>query len=245
MGRGLYGQLSVYDWLNDASRIPLKGISLKNIDYVMDINKASIELGRTATLNYFLLTRLNIYNCGNMMKSAVAQRSFCRKVIVDLNRYEVDEKYDKAFKRFITALFNRSNYIYRIVQENLKLTRYWPYFEAIGFDSLLEFERQYRDDNWTVFDRLIPEMDSWMEEHEADIDEYMEKIRPEIERRENFLEKKKADKKAENEARRKAQKAERDEIKMLKEQQRKNDIAKRKWEKEFDTTMRHVGGWKN
>lgn len=245
MGRGLYGQLSVDDWLNDASRIPLKGISLKNIDYVMDIDKASIELGRTAELNYFLLTRLNIYNCRNMMKSAVAQRSFCRKCVVDLNRYEVDEKYDKAFKRLITALFNRSNHIYRIVQENLKLTRYWPYFEAIGFDSLMEFERQYRDDDSTVFDRLIPEMDSWMEEHEADIDEYMEQIRPEIERRENFIAKKKADKKAENEARRKAQKAERDEIKMLKEQQRKNDIAKRKWEKEFETTMRHVGGWKN
>ena len=237
--------MSVNDWLNDASRIPLKGISLKNIDYVMDIDKASIELGRTATLNYFLLTKLNIYNCMNMMKSAVAQRSFCRKVIVDLNRYEVDEKYDKAFKRFITALFNRSNYIYRIIQENLKLTRYWLYFEAIGFDSLMEFERQYRDDNSTVFDRIIPEMEAWMEEHKSDIDEYMEKIRPEIERRENFLAKKKADKKAENEARRKAQKAERDEIKMLKEQQRKNDIAKRKWEKEFDTIMRHVGGWKN
>lgn len=245
MGRGLYGQLTVEDWLEDASRIPLKGISLKNIDYVMDIDKASIELGRTATLNYFLLTRLNIYNCRNMMISATKQRSFCRKVIVDLNRYEVDEKYDKAFKRFITALFNRSNYIYRIVQENLKLTRYWLYFEAIGFDSLMEFERQYRDDNSTVFDRLIPEMDSWMKEHEADIDEYMEKIRPEIERRESFLAKKKADRKAENEARRKAKKAERDEIKMLKEQQRKNDIAKRKWEKEFETTMRHVNRREN
>lgn len=245
MGRGLYGQLTVEDWLEDASRIPLKGISLKNIDYVMDIDKASIELGRTATLNYFLLTRLNIGNCRVMMKSAVAQRSFCRKVIVDLNRYEVDKKYDKAFKQFIDGLFRRGDYIYRIVQENLKLTRYWLYFEAIGFDSLMEFERQYRDDDSTVFDRLIPEMEAWMEEHESDIDEYMEKIRPEIERRENFLAKKKADKKAENEARRKAQKAERDEIKMLKKQQRKNDIAKRRWEKEFETTMRHVNRREN
>lgn len=241
----MYGQLTVKDWLEDASRIPLKGISLKNIDYVMDIDKASIELGRTATLNYFLLTRLNIGNCRVMMKSAVAQRSFCRKVIVDLNRYEVDKKYDKAFKQFIDGLFRRGDYIYRIVQENLKLTRYWLYFEAIGFDSLMEFERQYRDDDSTVFDRLIPEMEAWMEEHESDIDEYMEKIRPEIERRENFLAKKKADKKAENEARRKAQKAERDEIKMLKKQQRKNDIAKRKWEKEFETTMRHVNRREN
>lgn len=245
MGRGLYGQLSVEDWLADASRIPLKGISLKNIDYVMDIDKASIELGRTATLNYFLLTRLNIYNCRNMMKSAVAQRSFCRKVIVDLNRYEVDKKYDKAFKQFIDGLFRRSDYIYRIVQENLKLTQYWPYFEGIGFDSLMEYEREYREDNSSVFDKIIPEMQAWMEEHKPEIDAYMERIKPEIERREKFLEKKKADAKAENEARRKAQKAERDEIKMLKEQQRKNDIAKRKWEKEFETTMRHVGGWKN
>lgn len=245
MGRGLYGQLTVKDWLEDASRIPLKGISLKNIDYVMDIDKASIELGRTATLNYFLLTRLNIGNCRVMMKSAVAQRSFCRKVIVDLNRYEVDKKYDKAFKQFIDGLFRRGDYIYRIVQENLKLTRYWLYFEAIGFDSLMEFERQYRDDDSTVFDRLIPEMEAWMEEHKPEIDAYMERIKPEIERREKFLEKKKADAKAEKEARRKAKKAERDEIKMLKEQQRKNDIAKRRWEKEFKTTMRHVDGKKN
>ena len=36
-----------------------------------------------------------------------------------------------------------------------------------------------------------------------------------------------------------------DEIKMLKEQQRKNDIAKRRWEKEFETTMRRVDGRKN
>lgn len=245
MGRGLYGQLTVEDWLEDASRIPLKGISLKNIDYVMDIDKASIELGRTATLNYFLLTRLNIYNCRNMMISATKQRSFCRKVIVDLNRYEVDEKYDKAFKQFIDGLFRRSDYIYRIVQENLKLTQYWPYFEGIGFDSLMEYEREYREDNSSVFDKIIPEMQAWMEEHKPEIDAYMERIKPEIERREKFLEKKKADAKAEKEARRKAKKAERDEIKMLKEQQRKNDIAKRRWEKEFETTMRHVNRREN
>ena len=244
MGSGFYGQLTITDWLHDKKRVPLNGLSIKNAMYAADLIKASRELGRTAVVSYFLAARVfeghsyTANNCRTMMYSAVRQRALCYLVQRDLEKYTVDPKYDKAFERDIKSIFHRSDHIYLIIQENLKLTRYWPYFEAVGFERLLDFEQKYMDGPESVLDVILPDMERWMNEHEAEIDAYMVKIQPEIERKQAFLANKKAAAKAEKEATKAAKKPERDEIKMLQEQKRKNDIARRKWEKEMDTSVR-------
>lgn len=237
-----YG-LSITDWSHDHKRAPLKGISFKNMEYAADLLKAEKQLARTSTVNYFCMTRLcekNSYEESNyrtMMKSSVKQKKLCYSIARQLEKYEVDPKYDKAFKRDIAAILRRSEHIYLIVRENLKLTQYWPYFEAVGFDRLLDFTQKYSDDSSSVLDVILPEMHAWMKEHEAEIDAYMEQIKPEIERKQAFLANKKAAAKAEKEKTKAAKKAERDEIKMHQEQRRKDDMAKRKWEREMNASI--------
>lgn len=244
MGSGFYGQLTINDWLHDKKRVPLNGISVKNAMYAADLIKASKELGRTAVVSYFLAARVFedhgyiANNCRSMMYSAVRQRALCYLAQRELEKYTVDPKYDKAFERDIKSIFRRSDHIYLIIRENLRLTRYWPYFEPVGFERLLDFEQKYVDGPESVLDGILPDMERWMNEHEAEIDAYMVKIQPEIERKQAFLANKKAAAKAEKEATKAAKKAERDEIKMLQEQKRKDDIARRKWEKEMDASVR-------
>lgn len=202
MGRGFYGQLTITDWLHDKKRVPLNGLSVKNAMYAADLIKASKELGRTAVVSYFLAARVfddhgyTANNCRTMMYSAVRQRTLCYSVQRDLEKYTVDPKYDKAFERDIKSIFRRSNHIYLIIQENLRLTRHWPYFEAVGFERLLDFEQKYIDGPESVLDVILPDMERWMNEHEAEIDAYMVKIQPEIERKQAFLANKKAAAKA-------------------------------------------------
>ena len=239
MGRGYFGKYTINDWMDDKKKLPLKGISLKNAMWEADLLRAEKQLSRTSTVTYFCMTRLaeTAYEQNNyrtMMKSSVNQQKLCYSCARYLEEYEVDPKYDKAFERDIKKIFGRCDHIYRIVQENLKLTRYWPYFDAVGFERLLDFEQVYSDDKSSVLDVVLPEMEAWMNEHEAEIDAYMEKIQPEIDRKKAFLAKKAAAKKAEKEAAKAAKKAEKEEEKqrVAYDKERKKKTAK--WDREYE-----------
>lgn len=239
MGRGYFGAYTINDWMNDNKKLPLKGISLENAMWGADLRRAEKQLARTSTVTYFCMTRLaeTAYEQNNyrtMMKSSVNQQKLCYSCALYLEKYEVDPKYDKAFERDIKGIFKRCDHIYRIVQENLKLTRYWPYFDNVGFERLLDFEQVYSEDESSVLDVVLPEMEAWMNEHEAEIDAYMEKIQPEIDRKKAFLAKNAAAMKAEKEAAKAAMKAEKEEAKqrVAYDKERKKKAAK--WDREYE-----------
>lgn len=242
-GKGIemsfYG-LSITDWSHDNKRTPLKGISFKNMEYASDLLKAEKQLARTSTVTYFCMTRLcekNSYEESNyrtMMKSSVKQQKLCYCTAKELEKYEVDPKYDKAFKRDIASILRRCEHIYLIVRENIKLTRYWPYFETVGFDRLLDFTQKYSNDSSSVLDVILPEMHAWMKEHEVEIDAYMKKIQPEIDRKKAFLAKKDADAKAEKEAAKAAKKAEKEEAKQRAAYDKERKKKEAKWDREYE-----------
>ena len=225
--------------MNDNKKLPLKGISLKNAMFGSDLIRAEKQLARTSTVTCFCMMRLanTAYEKNNyrtMMKSSVKQQKLCYSCTRYLEKYEVDPKYDKAFDRDIKGIFNRCDHIYRIVQENLKLTRYWPYFEAVGFERIMDFEQRYSEGEESVLDVLLPEIDEWMESHKEEVDAYMQSIQPEIDRKKAFLAKKDADIKAEKEKAKEAKKAEKEEAKqrIAYEKERKKKAAK--WDREYE-----------
>lgn len=236
-----YGRKTIRNWLNDKHRVPLVGISLKNALYSADLDKASKSLAKTAIINYFLAKRLGIKDCITMMMSARKQRDLCYAVCRELEVYEVDPKWDKAFEDDIKGIERRCEYIYAIVKENLKLTQYWPYFESVGFERLSDFESGVKsNDGETLLDKLLPEIDEWMLEHKAEVDEYMESIKPELERKERFLAKKDSMIRAEKAEAKDKKKSEKEESKMLKEQKRLNDRADAKWNRQYDSLVRRA-----
>lgn len=253
MGRGLYGQRIIQDWIEDKHKSPLKegDISLLNVEYAMDMYRIKREFSRITTLNYFCMMRLSKskyeesnYRC--MLNSAVKQRDFCWAVYCSLQEWVVEPKWKKTFERDIKQLESRQQHVYRIVQENLKLTEYWPYFEAVGFERLLDFESEYREDpNDIVLDPLLTEIEAWNREHKDEVDAYMKKIQPELDRKIAFLARKEAMAEAEKEAERAKKKAAKDEEKMLKEQAKLNDRERRREEREFNSLMRRTStpGW--
>lgn len=238
-----YGRKTIRTWLNDKHRVPLIGISLKNALYSADLDKASKSLAKTAIINYFLAKRLGIKDCGAMAMSARRQRDLCYAVCRELEVYEVDPKWDKAFEADIKGLERRCEYIYAIVKENLKLTQYWPYFEAVGFERLSDFESGIKaNEGETLLDKLMPEIDEWMLAHKAEVDEYMESIKPDLERKERFLAKKDSMIRAEKAEVKARKKAEKEEAEMLKEQKKLNDRADAKWNRQYDSLVRRAHG---
>ena len=218
----------IKDWLNDPKR--QKGCCREQIEYLRELNQCDKELARVATLTYFMTTRLKIDYGRSMMNSAIKQRALIRRIYIDLKKYRVDTQWFKAFNADIKGFQRRCEHVYKICQEDIRLTKHWPYFFSIGFDRLLDFQTAYSEEDKTPIDRMIPEMEAWEADHQEEITEYMQSIREELE----TLKKHKAEvatkEKAEKEAAKAKKKAERDEIREIK----KNNEAYRKRQRKID-----------
>lgn len=185
----IWGRKNLKDWQYDKKRV--KGCTRRNVEMLREFKEVNAELGRVGTLTYFLLTRFSEFNSGAMMHSARRQRNLVQAIMKDLKTYRLDPPWDKVFEREINKIRNRSDHCYMICKENLRLTKHWPYFERVGFDHLLDFEQFYDEEhNSSVLDKVIPEMEKWEDEHEDDIEMYMESISDELKRHEAWKEKK-------------------------------------------------------
>jgi hypothetical protein len=236
-----YDRQRIQTWSRDPKRKKITVPDLQGIHYISELSKVSKELGRTASVNYFLLTRLGITDCRNMIFSARKQRDFCYSIIRELQEYGVDPKYYKVFDADINSIKKRSDFIYRIVQENLKLTEYWPYFEAVGFNRLLNCPvGVMADDGKSLLDPILPEMEAWMKEHSAEIDSYMEKVKPEIERKKAFKERNELAIKEEKKQKKAEKKRQREEQKQALKIKNAERIRRNKINKEFETTLQKV-----
>lgn len=224
----MWGNKGLKDWKYDRKRV--KGCTRKNVDMLREFKEVDAELGRVGTLTYFLLTRFSEFNSGAMMHSARRQRNLVRFIMSELKTYRLDPPWDKIFERDINKIRNRTDHCYMICKENLRLTKHWPYFEKVGFEHLLDFEQFYDEEhNTSVLDKVIPEMEKWEDEHEEDIEMYMESISDELKRHEAWKEKKLESIKASKEAERKEKARIKAEEKQEKEWE-KERISRRKKE---------------
>lgn len=241
MGHGLYGQRVLQDWIEDKKRPEIKTQEdlFRNRKYIFDLKRASNELTSAVIINYFLLSRLKITECRVMMNSAKKQRNFCRAIINDLEVFAITPEWEYVFDRDINRILTRVKHISFIAEENLSLTPYYPYFEQVGFDRMLEIGKGgsfYENDN-LLLDVLIPEMEAWNAEHAKEVANHMKQVEPSITKREAFLAKKKASEQAEKETAKLIKKAEQEEINLIKENARKDAIRQRKLKRELDKYM--------
>lgn len=235
-----YDAKRLQDWMNDSTKE--KGATRLNVVYLREIKQLNRELARIGVLTFFMATRLGIENCWAMMKSAGKQKNLLYAVRADLKKYAVTDRWAKTFERDLGSIRRRCDHIYRICRENLRYTEHYPYFDAVGFDKLVDFpEQTYSEDNSTVLDELLPEMEMWEANHKDIIQKHMESARAEreaYERHKAEVVQKDKDEKAAKKALKKAENAE---IKEMRENERKYKARQRKLEKEFQTTMRRVG----
>lgn len=237
-----YDRKRMTDWLNDPKKV--KGCSRKQVGYIRDLKGLLPELARIGTLTYFLTVRLNVTDARSMMWSAGKQKRLILSLLHELKVYKVNPEDEEVFEYDIESIRKRVAYVYRICQENLRLTQHYPYFQAVGFDKLTNFETAYAgDDGETVLDVILSEMYAWEAKHPEEIKAHMESVEKEIRIRDAHREKVKAAEKAEKEAKKAQRKAETAEIREMRENARKEEIRKRKLDKELETTLRHVGGW--
>jgi hypothetical protein len=238
--RGLFGERTINTWLDSNERI--HGITRLNVEYLRVMKELDAEMAKCNTLNYFLAENFDFKNSSRMLWSGKQQRGFYRKVISDLKVWAVTLEWKKVFDREIKKMFRRRDTIMVAIRENIRETEHYPYFEAVGFERIQNLETRFEEDEKTPLDDLIPAMEAWEAAHPEEIRKHMEAVAAQIEARDRHKAEVKAREKAEKDAIRAAKKAEKDEIKEMQANARKHQIEKRKWEKEMETTLRHVGG---
>ena len=189
------------DWANDNSR--KKGVTQINVKYLRLLNQIKYEFAQLATANYFGLVKLGIENCRVMMESSKKTSDFIFFIICQLKKYKLEGDWIKVFDRNIKRLNIRVEYLRKIFKENLKYTKYYPFFEENGYTFFTEFKTVYNDDNTTPLDYLICELDEYEKFNTQKINDYLESIKDEVEAYEkyhsNVIEKEKEEKKKKKE----------------------------------------------
>lgn len=226
---------SISSWIDDPKRV--KGTTLLNVEYMRQLKDLRDEFAKLAVLCYFIATRLGITSAFVMMRSTSKQTDFIFKTIDELRTWAVTNKHIKAFDNNISTMKRRKETVFKICKENIRLTKHHLYFEAVGYDKLLDIDTAHRENGETSLEPLIADMNAWEAEHADEIEAYMETIKPEIERHAIFLEKKRAAINAEKEAERAKKKEEREEIKILKEQKKKYEKERKALERDLDQVI--------
>ena len=203
------------------------------MEYLRDLKQCNKELARIGTLTYFLVTRLNVLDARQMMVSARKQRNLIYAVMMDLKIYRVEPEWFKVFEYDIKCFQRRCEHVFRICKDDLRLTEHYPYFEAVGFDMLLDIPLVYSETNETTLDKILPGLEMWEADHKNDIAAHMESVREEIEIRDKHRAEVIAKAKAEKEAAKLAKKAANDEVKEIKKNREKHQKKERKLEREF------------
>ena len=169
-----------------------------------------------------------------MMWSARKQRKLISVVSKDLKTYRVEPDWYKVFELDIIGFQRRCEHVFKICKEDLRLTEHYPYFEAVGFEKLLDIPLVFKDTDETPLDEILPDLELWEENHKTEIAAHMESVREELEIRDKHRAEVKAKDKAKKEARKAAKKAERDEIKEIKKNAEAYKKKQRKLDKEFE-----------
>lgn len=226
-------------WRNGVNRwldMPGKpeGMNKRSARFFREYKALEKMFSRNLIILYFLITRLDMKECYQMFVSSRKQKQFIIAVKLNLKKYAVEEKWEKDFERDVANHKRRCQHVLRIIQENIRMTSLYPYFQTVGFERLNDFSVKYAEGEDDAATQLEQEIQEWNEEHSRAIEAYMASIKEERANMEAHRAKVKADEKAEKEAIRaekKARTAEEREIRQNKEKHRKEQM---KIEREFE-----------
>lgn len=235
-GKKIKGAANLNEWLSDNSRT--KGCTSLNVHYLRAFKQVDKELGRTAVVNYFLLTKLGVEDVRTMLRSSMKQRKFLRAVIIDIKQYRIEADMQKMFDKELRSLQRRVDHVFRIVIENLKLTEYYPFFRDVGFEQLVDFSTEYHGGGATDIDFLIPQIEEYNATHQQEIAEHLESIKVEKEARDAHRQRIKEQDKLEKELRKKARKAANAEVKEIKDNEKKHKSRQKRIDRSFEYLYR-------
>lgn len=230
----------IQSWFDDPKRY--RGASKKNVEYLRTFRELEHDNAVIGTLTYFLVTRLDIYSARTMLVSAQRQKKFIMKVIIQLKEWIILPYHEPWFDKDIAGLKRRKDTVFRICKENIKLTKHYPYFDKVGFEKLFDFDTKYVEGDGSVLDVLIPDMEAWEAEHADEVEAYLLKIQPDLERRAAFLKRKEEALKQEKEERKAQKKAEREEMKMIREANKAELKRRKELNKDLERTIRRTWG---
>lgn len=226
-----YGAKRANDWLNLTTRET--GATKANIYLLREYKEMDREFTRILVIAYFLMVDKGMDELHSLFSSAKKQRGFIRAVIIDLKKYKVDSQWEVVLDRDLEKLFQRVNYIYKIIRENVRLTDAYPYFKAVGFSRLIDFSITVLDDPHEENEKLLEEIGEWNRTHREEVDEYMESIADELARvqaRKDRIAQAKADEKM---AKKMARRVANDEVKEIRKNEKAYKDRQKKIEKSF------------
>ena len=223
------------EWLNDSSR--KKGFNKYNLYFLREFKQADVEFAVNNQLLYFLVVKAGVFDNSRMMVSGRKQRNLINVSIRDLKTYELRDTDIPMFKKTLKSLKKRIIWVTTITKENIRLTKYHPYFEAVGYERLIEYAwNKCGDPDLKWEEELLEEIEEYNNEHQELIEEHLASVAKEIEIRDSARKKRAEATKAEKEMAKLAKKVERDEIKEMKKYRHQYEVRERKLYREIEGT---------
>lgn len=228
----VYNQTTMRTWMNTPDRP--EGMNQRGKNYFLELKQIDQEFKRNNVILYFLVTRHSVNDLRKAMYSGKKQRQLIYSVMEQLKAYQVSSKWERVFQRDIRNLANRADYVLLIIRENLRLTEMYPFFEAAGFERLIDFGIKYAEGDDDAADQLQREMDEWNAGHQEDIRRHMEETEEERQNRDKRRQKIAEDRASEKLAKRLAKKAAKAEAREIRENHRKYESRRKRVERSFD-----------
>lgn len=228
----IYGRKTIQSWLDDKRRP--KGCSQLNMEYFRELKQYEREFSRILIITYFLMQECKITDVRQMFYSAKKQKNLIAAIQIGLRQYMVTQEWQKTFQMTFGNFRRRLDHVFRIIQENIRLTENYPYFQDVGFDRLIDFSVEYPKDHDTCNKRLLEEIANWNAEHPEEVKHHMEKVKTEIENRDRHRAEVREAVRIEKEMRKQAIKAENAEIREMKRNEQEYQKQKRKTDRMFE-----------
>ena len=209
----------VNDWINWNQRKP--GATKLNVKYLREYNDITSEFARARIKLYFLLCDLGIKYVQTMFISTRKQLDFIYAVRGSLREYQLTPYFEPLFEKDVKSLRRRIEHINRIVDEDIHLTEYEPFFNEVGIDvtwmdkipNRVEVKARGKEN---LLSEIGQAARKWNEEHPDIVKAHMEKVKPEIEQYEEYKQRTKAAEDAKKKKQREERKALTAEVKEIK-----------------------------
>lgn len=233
MKTDLFGRkYTVSDWLSDNGKN--KGTNKYSTSLLREFKAIDKMTARNNVISYLLIQNFGINELRSILVSGMKVRALVRKIKIYLKEYKVEGEYVEGFKKNIERFKRRQEYVFKIIQENVKFTEYAPYFNEYGYERLVTFGQHYPDSEEDTRSAIIEEIKEYNEGHKEEIARYMESVRKEKEIHEAYLEQIKEKARKEKEEKRAKRKAENAEVREIKKNNKRYESRRRRVERSFN-----------
>lgn len=183
----IYGRRRIVDWFDVKDRPA--GPNRIGLEFFRELKEIDKMFARNNTILFFLISRYGMNDMRKMMVSNLSIRSLMYKIRMQIKGdaehegHAITQEWIPIFRRDVDAFRRRAEYVFFIVQADLKETELYPYFEAVGFERLLDFGIMYRGGDDEQAEQLEKEIDEWNESHCEEVEAYMDSISEQIRNR--------------------------------------------------------------